>query len=194
MKDAEKSKFSFQGLFSKKSKPSLPDSQSNGNKLKTLTDHTISIKHSTLPLIQIKISPQDLPTFTCGKLLDLAKELVADRTSSQSLEPKAEDITQLITQDRCLSIDYWLTLKEKPVSELPNGILLTTYTKKERNNPICIDDFECLAKIGTGAFASVYLGKNYTSCVSFLISMALNSEAEMEWRVCCDKADREGFA
>lgn len=157
MKATNKLALPFASIFHKKSKSS---DTTTLNKPTELPGRAFFIEHATLPCMQIKFTSEQMKQLTCGELFkEVGKVIQATASTHLSNDNSIKSIIQLQTKERILSLDYWLTLKDKSACEIPNGTILTTYIGKPKQGKICIEDFEYVAKIGDGAFGTVCLGK-----------------------------------
>lgn len=130
------------------------------------------IEYSPEKTFTLTFTPDELKQLTSRKLFasSLSKLLAILETESVKPEIHIEAIVSLQTKNKELMKDYFLTLPERKIDFLENNTGLTFYYKdcvsEVEESPIesriSLHDFEILAKLGAGGFATVYLG-NYKS-------------------------------
>jgi hypothetical protein len=139
---------------------------------------TIIIEYAPEKTFNLSFTANDLKLYTCGKLFidSLSKLLTILEEDAPKAEIHIESIVSLQTKKRELIKDYLLTVPERKVDFLEHETVLTFYHKtfvvdigeSPIEARISFNDFEILAKLGEGGFATVYLG-NLTFILDDLI-------------------------
>lgn len=181
--------------LTKKEEPSVP----------TLESMTIIFEYAPEKTFSLKFTPEELKKMTSGELFTdgLTRLLtLLDQNPGLSEVIHIESIVSIQTKKRDLMKDYYLTIDDKKIDFLEDNTVLTFYHKTfvslTEESPIesrvSLKDFEILAKLGAGGFATVYLGNNTFYFLPFLIVDILSSEMEEKREILCFKTDGKGFS
>lgn len=120
--------------------------------------------------VTLFIKKSDLSKLSCEWLLEEAKREFKEIAAKKQVKIDVSTIVALRTKLGNHLIDYCLTLPEKTLAMLQDGVMLVPYfnkhpkgsqpQKNEGDIPQAqLKDFEFLAFLGKGGFGRVYLGK-----------------------------------
>lgn len=136
--------------------------------LKTSTI-TIIIDYAPGKSFNLNFTTEKLHQSTSADLFTLALSKLLEIVEEKGLtDVHIDSIVSLETKKRELIIDYFLTLPDKKLDYLQDQIELAFFHKnfisETQESPIesriSLKDFEILAKLGQGGFATVFLGKS----------------------------------
>lgn len=120
----------------------------------------IYIEYALDQKLKISVPSTKTKVHTCGWLLE---ETIQKLKQVNPTNKQFENIVALQTTDDQFAIDHWLTLPQKSISILKDGIVLKPFYKQESgskdiNGKVSLEDFVVETKLGFGAFSNVYLG------------------------------------
>eukprot|EP00331_Platyophrya_macrostoma_P004269 CAMPEP_0176422360 /NCGR_PEP_ID=MMETSP0127-20121128/9689_1 /TAXON_ID=938130 /ORGANISM="Platyophrya macrostoma, Strain WH" /LENGTH=588 /DNA_ID=CAMNT_0017803199 /DNA_START=28 /DNA_END=1794 /DNA_ORIENTATION=+ len=128
---------------------------------------TITFEYAPEKTFKMEFKPDDMKKMTCGELFtdSLTRLLAIVEKNPDQKEVHVESIVSMQTKKKDLIKDFYLTLDDKKIDFLEDGTILKyfhkTFVLDIEESPIesriSLKDFEILAKLGAGGFATVYL-------------------------------------
>ena len=113
--------------------------------------------------VPLKIDLAEQNHLTCGWLVSEAVKVLAQNNLFK-LDPN-HPIMALQTVDKLLTLDYWLSIPERPISVLKEGLVLKPFygdnSYKIEGQKLSLSYFDCIKLLGSGGFSKVYLGNIY---------------------------------
>ena len=135
----------------------------------------IKLTHDSEELLSIKLDTTDYTEGQKHTTTWLFRELKAGLQSSDKKvsEPYlSESVIGFKTVPQNISIDYWLTLDDKPLDVLGakttiEPIFASYEQAKSVSAKLKLNNFELIKGIGRGGFSKVYLGTPSNSCLVY---------------------------
>ena len=139
-------------------------SRSNVSKLSLQQDsRNALIEYETNRSFTICFSSKPTSFGTTTDLLQKVIEKLSSLNQTRGLAINVEAIVAVQTKNKDIKTDYLLSLKDKPLNFLEDGTTLVPYFAKQTASSThsegCLEDYEFLANIGQGGFATVYLAR-----------------------------------
>lgn len=163
-----------------------------GDEVAVLEKTTITIEYAPEKNFTLEFTVDKLKTCTTMELFTIALERLIDLIEHKGLtDIEVETIVSLETKKRSLLLDYYLTIPNKTIEFLQGDVELAFYHRTRVagvlespiESRISLNDFEVIAKLGSGGFATVYLGKDSLSNCKLTLFFCFSSAMEKEWKI-----------
>jgi serum/glucocorticoid-regulated kinase 2 len=158
-------------IIQKTTVPDLKDVQASCINTKKLdlerSSKVLMIEYATNRSFTISYSIKGSTFETTTELLQRVIEKLHSLHQTRALSFNIEAVVSLQTKNKDLKTDYLLSLKDKSLDFLVECTILVPYLAKQVTSStpsiesgVSLEDYEFLAQLGQGGFATVYLARN----------------------------------
>lgn len=132
---------------------------------KAFPSRTIIVEYEEGRAIKISIPSSNKETLTCQWLFSEAIAKIREDARKRNIKIDTSKIIALKTKNLMILVDYWLSLPEKSLSVLEDGLVLVPVygfsrqvSEQKDFSQLSREDFLYEEQIGKGGFAQVFLG------------------------------------
>mgnify|MGYP000954234401 CR=1 FL=1 len=118
------------------------------------------IYHKNTKII-LNVSESELPNLKISWLINEASSQLNNVLGTKAYVQELSAMVSLTTSEEDLTIDYFLTVPQLPLSLIPDGVVLKPYLTQELSKvdrKPAFEDFEFLTILGRGGSSTVFLG------------------------------------